>query len=65
MKNTRFKLPEEAEAQEEKPLGNSLFVEEKAAVSPRKIITKKITEEYHLITRRVIEEIHEGIVCFY
>ncbi len=41
--------------------GRILQIEERERISPRKIITTTITEEYRRIQRKVIEEFDEGI----
>ncbi|CAF3897600.1 unnamed protein product [Rotaria sp. Silwood2] len=54
LKNTRFALTDEID--EKKSNDHILKVEEKNEISSKKIITKKITEEYRRIQRQIIEE---------
>ncbi len=60
LKNTRFALSDEIN--QNKTNDHILKIEEKEKISPRKIITTTITEEYRRIQRKIIEEIDEGII---
>ncbi|CAF0734244.1 unnamed protein product [Adineta steineri] len=63
IKNTRFALSDEKdEADEVKFDDNILKIEEREIVSPRKVITTTITEEYRRIQRQIIEEFDESIL---
>lgn len=57
LKNTRFDLADETTDQ--KPDDQIFQIEETEKISPRKIITT-ITEEYHRIQRKIIEEFDGG-----
>ncbi|CAF4905448.1 unnamed protein product, partial [Rotaria sp. Silwood1] len=57
LKNTRFSLTDEIN--EKKSNDNIIKIAEKTEISPKKIITTTITEEYRRIQRRIIEEFTE------
>jgi RNase P/RNase MRP subunit p30 len=56
LKNTRFALTDEKNDNDE-----ILKIEEREKISPRKIITTTITEEYRRIQRKVVEEFTDGM----
>ncbi|CAF3999470.1 unnamed protein product, partial [Adineta steineri] len=63
IKNTRFALSDEKdETDEVKFDDNILKIEEREIISPRKVITTTITEEYRRIQRQIIEEFDESIL---
>jgi len=61
LKNTRFAVTDETN---DKKSDDFIFkIEERENLSPRKLITT-VTEEYHRIQRKIIEEFDDGIDYF-
>ena len=63
LKNTRFAIDNDPNEGQIDPDQYRVVVDEhKERVSPRKVITTLITEEYRRVQRRIIEEYDEGSV---
>ena len=65
LKNTRFALADETNQDDVADHQRRIDVAERQErISPRKIITTMITEEYRRVQRRIIEEFDEGFFWF-
>lgn len=59
MKNTRFAIDNETKSDQDQY--RVVVDEHRERISPRKVITTLITEEYRRVQRRIIEEYDEGL----